>query len=146
MYRAKLSLSSKEQEKFNTICTLQDNQKPDSASYLINGKDVVKADQLLDSIFGKLNLMYSVRQSYSMEGIHWKFKESEFLVKCLTIYSGSEAVNILIQVENDEILERIFPDFQQESKIKFIELKEEFDTDGTRKYFDIIVKTVKLNL
>jgi len=143
MYRAKLP--SKE-GKFNSICSLQNIQKStDFASYLINGKDILKADSLLDSIIGKLNLMYSVRQSYSLEGLIWKSKDSNVLVKCLTIYSGSEAVNILVQVENDEILQKVFPDFGQESKIKFIELEAEND-EKMKKYFDIIVKTVKLNL
>lgn len=146
MYRAKLPTR---EGKFNSICSLQNVQKSnDSSSYLINGKNILKADSLLDSIIGKLNLMYNVRQSYSLEGLIWKSKESHDLIKCLTIYSGSEAVNILIQVESDEILGKVFPDFgQEESKIKFIELEAESnEEEAMRKYFDIIVKTVKLSL
>lgn len=143
MYRAKLT--SKE-GKFNSICSLQNTLKStDSANYLINGKDILKADSLLDSIIEKLNLMYSVRQSYSLEGLIWKSKELKVLVKCLTIYSGSEAVNILIQVENDEILQKVFPDFDQESKIKLIKLEVEIDEE-LKNYLEIIVKTVKLYL
>jgi hypothetical protein len=143
MYRAKLP--SKE-GKFNSICSLQNIQKStDPASYLINGKEILKADSLLDSIIGKLNLMYSVRQSYSLEGFIWKSEESKLLIKSFTIYSGSEAVNILTQVESNEILEKVFPDFEQESKVKFIELESRNDEE-MRKYFDIIVKSVKLSL
>lgn len=147
MYRAKLPNG---EGKFNSICSLQNIRKSnDSAGYLINGKNILIADSLLDSIIGKLNLMYNVRQSYSLEGLIWKSKESHDLIKCLTIYSGSEAVNILIQVESDEVLEKVFPDFgQEESKIKFIELEAEAEKveEEMRKYFDIIVKTVKLSL
>lgn len=152
MYRAKLPRGD---GKFNSICSLQakkpENSTSNTSGYLINGKEILKADSFLDLIIGKLNLMYSVGQaSYSLEGLIWKSsKDSTALIKCFTIYSGSEAVNILIQVKDDQILSRTFPDFGQESKTKFIELEQELiddEEDEVRKYFDIIVKTVKLNL
>lgn len=153
MYRSKQTTTQN-----NSICTIQDVSSG-SSSYLINGKDVIEADINLDSIIGKLNLMYSLRQSYSIEGIVWKCKNSKngdnemssnipfikcsniSLIKCATIYSGSEAVNILIQVEKDEILEEVFPDLLKEpSNVKLIQVP--FDSKG---YFDIITQTIKLS-
>ena len=163
MYRSKLPISSSDSEKFNTICTLQEAVKTDgivvgdnAAFYLIN-KEIIKADPFLDSILSKLNLMYSVRQSYSIEGHIWKSADDQIILKCATIYSGSEAVNILIQVQTDEVLEKVFPDFKTiESNLNMkIRIEEvtateiSFDDSAdnfTFKYFDIIIKTVKLNL
>lgn len=140
MYRAKLPTA----DKFNTICSLQSDGE--SSNYFINGKEIFKADPLLDLIIGKLNLMYGVRQSYSLEGHCWKSETD--LMKCFTISGGGEAVNILIQVASDDILEKVFPDFMkkdQESKVKLVELEGAFENE-IAKYFDIIVQTVKLNL
>lgn len=160
MYRSKLpSVQAAGSDKFNSICTLQSSQNVDVAHYLIN-KEIFKADPLLDSIIGKLNLMYSVRQSYSMEGCSWKSQNSEILIKCSTIYSGSEPVNILIQIitsnnddaddeDEDEIFEKVFPDFNkmnENDKVRIEEQSGNFDDDDIKNYFDIIVKTVKLNL
>lgn len=140
MYRAKLPLA----DKFNTICSLQSDEE--SSNYFINGKEIFKADPLLDLIIGKLNLMYNVRQNYALEGLCWKSETD--LMKCFTISSGGEAVNILIQFANDDILEKVFLDFMkndQESKVKLVELEGAIETE-IAEYFDIIVKTVKLNL
>lgn len=135
---------SKQPSENNSICTLQDSL--DSSSlYLINGKEIIEADHFLDSIIGKLNLMYSARQSYSIEGAIWKSKrhhDDNVLVKCATIHSGSEAVNILIQVKSDEILGTVFPDLLAESTVKLVEVP--VDIKGG--YFDIIIKVIKLTI
>ena len=135
---------SRQPSESNSICTLHDSSN--SALYLINGKEVITADNLFDSIIGKLNLMYSPRQSYSIEGIIWKRKQlqTDYLVKCATIYSGSEAVNILIQVETDFILEKVFSDLLNGSTLK-VKLNE-VTSDPSIGYFDIITKAIKLTL
>ena len=135
---------SRQPSENNSICTLQDYSNATS-SYLINGSEVIEADHLFDSIIGKLNLMYSTRQSYSIEGTIWKSKQNrKDLVKCATINSGSEAVNILIQAQSDEILKKIFPDLLDGSaneKVKLIEV-----TVDSKGYFAIIVKAIKLTI
>lgn len=138
MYRSKQVTES------NSICTLQNLNEIDEPSiYLINGKSVVHGDNSFDSIIGKLNLMYSARQSYSIEGFVWKSKGESVLVKCGAINSGSEAVNILIQVENDFILEKVFPDLLNgsSSSVKLVEVNE-----SSNEYLDIIIKSIKLTL
>lgn len=140
MYRSKQVTES------NSICTLQNLNEIDAPSvYLINGKSIVHGDNLFDSIIGKLNLMYSTRQSYSIEGFLWKSKKTQgsVLIKCGTINSGSEAVNILIQVGSDFILEKVFPDMLNgsSSSVKLVEVKE-----PSNEYLDIIIKSIKLTL
>ena len=162
MYRAKLARDTSEKGEgegkgdenpsFNSICTLQSkSDENESSFYLINGDKIVKSDQFFDLIIGKLNLMYSMRQSYSIEGIKWKHNETKRdLLKCSTIYSGGEAVNILIEIYEEDLNEKVFPDYfsGKSGKIKFIEqnLMESSEGKDEGKYFDIIVKTVKLNL
>lgn len=140
---------SKQPSENNSICTLQDSVGFSQSLYLINGKEIIEADNYLDFIIGKLNLMYSPRQSYSIEGTIWKSKKAhdendeDTLVKCGTICSGSEAVNILIQVKSDEILSIVFPDLLKESTVKLIEIPVDVNGKG-KEYFDIIVKAIKL--
>lgn len=138
MYRSKQPSENK------SICTLQDSHELTSL-YLINGKEIIEADHFLDSIIGKLNLMYSARQSYSIEGAIWKSKQKheDVLVKCATIHGGSEAVNILIQVKSDEILKTVFPDLLNESTVKLVEVPVDEKGKG---YFDIIIKAIKLTI
>lgn len=141
---------SKIPHKTNSICTLKSSSTPE-CSYLINGTEIIKADSNLNAIISKLNLMYAPRQSYSAEGIHWitaKDGENSALVTCATIYSGSEAANILIRVKSDEIMAKVFPDFvnpDSNMTLKLVEIPIDSNGDSDRFYFDLLIKTIKIN-
>lgn len=145
------SLKDDAEVKINSICTLQQDTSTANATYFVN-KEIFEADPFLDSILGKLNLMYSTRQTYSIEGNLWKSKakDDSVLLKCATIYSGSEPVNILIQVQNEEILEKVFPDFLSGNfdKIRIERLENDgiYGDSEMKFYFEIILKSVKINL
>jgi hypothetical protein len=154
MYRSKREKSATSSE-FNTICSLTSSSANDCSYYFVNGKFVVKSDPFFDQILGKLDLMYSVRQSYHMEGFSLAISKdsTDHVIKCATIHSGSEAVAIVVEISEShvkEILEIVFPDLTQiDSPVRLVELTEpvinELSNEYTN-YFNVIVKTVKLNL
>lgn len=177
MYRAKKATANSnnfEKEHFNSICTIGDSKFSSVKTkypilvtdetvnfYLINRDQIVKADKFLDLIIEKLNLMYSVRQTYSIEGTLWKIKrnfnynddeeeEEEYILKCATVFSGGEVVNILLEIKSDQldhVMKTVFPDLlQPESNVKLVEIPIDSSVKDASKYFGIIIKMIKLNL
>lgn len=71
------------------------------ACYLINNVQWIKTDRHFDAILNKLNLMYSARQSYGIDGARWMMRcgdgDTE-LVRCATINSGAECVGVVVEV------------------------------------------------
>lgn len=117
------------------------------------GMEIIKSDDhYLDSIINKLNLMYGLRQSYSIEGFSWKSSnfskdntDEDFIIKCSSIRAGGESVNILLEINSaqyNSIMASIFPD---------ISIQEQFHehicerTDPSR-YLHFIIKVAKLNV
>ena len=103
--------------------------------------------------------MYSVRQTYSIEGTLWKIKrnsncndddEKEFILKCATVFSGGEVVNILLEIKTDQldrVMKTVFPDLlEPESNLKLVEIPIASGVKDASKYFEIIIKMIKLNL
>lgn len=154
MYRAKVANG----QDFTTLCSLQDDRHSvpeDHKFYLLDGEVVIQAHPCLDTIFDKLDLMYSLRQSYSLQGFSWTSEDGTVL-SCAAINSGDESGNILIQTTNDQvgIIDRIFPDMNEQNSMKLCEIEDVQDKDSYtdeeeltfKRYFDIIVKVAKLNL